>query len=82
MGASPTIWLRNLRLDAVDKHLRTKPGMSITEVALLYGFGHMGRFSHYFYQRFGHHPSSLKHEGYKHAIKNHAANDCALPDRL
>lgn len=60
VGSSPMIWLRNLRLDAVDEHLKTKPGTSITDVALLYGFGHMGRFSGYFHKRFGYHPSSLK----------------------
>ena len=60
IGSSPMIWLRNLRLDAVDEHLKTKPGMSVTDTALLYGFGHMGRFSGYFHKRFGYHPSSLK----------------------
>ena len=60
IGSSPMVWLRNLRLDAVDNHLKTKPGMNITDVALLYGFEHMGRFSGYFYKRFGYHPSSLK----------------------
>lgn len=60
IGSSPMIWLRNLRLDAVDEHLKTKPGTSITDVALFYGFGHMGRFSGYFHKRFGYHPSSLK----------------------
>ena len=62
MGSSPAIWLRNLRLDAVDEHLKTQPGTSVTDVALLYGFGHMGRFSGYFHKRFGYHPSSLKYQ--------------------
>lgn len=73
MGSSPVIWLRNLRLDAVNEHLKTNPGMSVTEVALLYGFSHMSRFSGYFHKRFGYHPSSLKYEGYKHATQSHSA---------
>ena len=60
IGFSPMVWLRNLRLDAVDEHLKAEPGMNVTDVALLYGFGHMGRFSGYFHKRFGYHPSSLK----------------------
>lgn len=60
MSVSPMVWLRNLRLDAVDEHLKTRPGVSVTDIALLYGFGHMGRFSGYFHKRFGYQPSSLK----------------------
>lgn len=60
LGCPPIVWLRNLRLDAVYTHLLENPRANITEIAMLYGFGHMGRFSGYFYQRFGFHPSSMK----------------------
>lgn len=52
-GATPMELLRNMRLDAVRQCLRLKPGASITETALSFGFGHLGRFSHYYFSRFG-----------------------------
>lgn len=60
IGSSPMIWLRNLRLDAVRNQLQRASGQNITDVALMYGFTHMGRFSSYFYRRFGHYPAALK----------------------
>ncbi len=44
--------LRNMRLDAVRARLRLKPDVSVTETALAHGFGHLGRFSHYYHERF------------------------------
>ncbi|MEZ5477270.1 MAG: helix-turn-helix transcriptional regulator [Thiolinea sp.] len=60
LGVSPIVWLRNLRLEAVHQHLKENPFANITHVALQYGFGHVGRFSGYFHQRFGIYPSDLK----------------------
>ncbi|MBB3181931.1 AraC family transcriptional regulator [Variovorax sp. Sphag1AA] len=52
-GVTPMELLRNLRLDAVRSRLRTQPDLSITETALTFGFGHLGRFSAYYFDRFG-----------------------------
>lgn len=52
-GVSPMDLLRNMRLDAAHAALRAKPHVSVTETALQYGFGHLGRFSAYYRQRFG-----------------------------
>lgn len=52
-GVSPMIWLRNLRLDAARKVLRSNQRASVTEVALAHGFDHLGRFSAYYQDRFG-----------------------------
>ncbi|MDM0036878.1 AraC family transcriptional regulator [Variovorax sp. J22P271] len=52
-GVTPMELLRNLRLDAVRSRLRAQPDLSITETALTFGFGHLGRFSAYYFDRFG-----------------------------
>jgi len=59
-GVSPMVMLRNLRLDAVRRVLRSRLAgapvtstTSVTSVALDHGFGHLGRFSAYYRQRFG-----------------------------
>jgi len=52
-GVSPMMMLRNLRLDAVHDVLRSRPATHVTSVALDHGFGHLGRFSAYYRQRFG-----------------------------
>jgi len=52
-GVAPMILLRNLRLEAARDKLLANPGVSVTEVALEYGFGHLGRFSAYYRERFG-----------------------------
>jgi len=51
-GVGPMVWLRHLRLDAARRQLEQGHGR-ITEVALDYGFGHLGRFSSYYKDRFG-----------------------------
>lgn len=60
IGESPTAWLRNIRLDEVYRHLENNPESKVADIALLYGFGHMGRFAGYFFQRFGKYPSAMK----------------------
>jgi AraC-like DNA-binding protein len=62
-GVSPMELLRCRRLDAARAVLRMNPGASITETALTYGFGHLGRFSQYYHERFGELPSQTKAHG-------------------
>lgn len=52
-GVSPMVLLRNMRLDAVRHTLQTSPGANVTTIALDHGFGHLGRFSAYYRERFG-----------------------------
>ncbi|NLZ12221.1 MAG: AraC family transcriptional regulator [Alcaligenaceae bacterium] len=47
------VLLRNMRLDAVRHTLQTSPGANVTTIALDHGFGHLGRFSAYYRERFG-----------------------------
>ena len=56
-GESPMTLLRNMRLDAVRSRLRERPGHCVTDAALEFGFGHLGRFSCYYRERFGELPS-------------------------
>lgn len=56
-GESPMTLLRNMRLDAVRTRLRERPGHCVTDAALEFGFGHLGRFSSYYRERFGELPS-------------------------
>ncbi|MFD1007177.1 AraC family transcriptional regulator [Oceanisphaera ostreae] len=50
---SPMEHMRNLRLEAARKSLLNSQSLSVTEVALTYRFTHLGRFSNYYYERFG-----------------------------
>ena len=59
-GVTPMELLRNRRLDAVRARLRLQPEMSVTETALALGFGHPGRFSQYYFERFGELPSQTQ----------------------
>ncbi len=52
-GVAPMVLLRNMRLEAARARLLGDPLASVTEVALEYGFGHLGRFSAYYRERFG-----------------------------
>lgn len=52
-GQTPMERLRNLRLEAVRECLLGRRDLSITEVALEHGFGHLGRFARYYRERFG-----------------------------
>lgn len=52
-GVAPMVLLRQVRLDAARARLLADPFASVTEVALEYGFGHLGRFSAYYRERFG-----------------------------
>lgn len=50
---TPMERLRALRLEAARERLLARRDLSITEVALAHGFAHLGRFAHYYHQRFG-----------------------------
>ncbi|MFC5459294.1 AraC family transcriptional regulator [Massilia niabensis] len=52
-GVPPMDLLRNMRLDAAQAVLQARPDASVTETALEFGFGHLGRFSAYYRERFG-----------------------------
>jgi AraC-like DNA-binding protein len=51
-GTSPMDLLRGMRLDAARVRLQAGGG-NVTETALEFGFGHLGRFSAYYRERFG-----------------------------
>jgi AraC-like DNA-binding protein len=51
-GIAPMELLRNLRLDAARARLLTDASASVTQTALTFGFGHLGRFSAYYFSRF------------------------------
>lgn len=60
LGRTPTTILRDLRLDAVRERLQASPDTAITELALTHGFGHLGRFSAYYRERFGELPTQTQ----------------------
>ena len=58
VGMSPTAYVRAVRLDRVHAELLALGGAgSVTDVALKWGFVHLGRFSQQYRQRFGVVPS-------------------------
>lgn len=59
-GIGPLAWLKLRRLEAAQRELRSMaPGeTSVTEVALRYGFEHLGRFAADYRRRFGETPSA------------------------
>lgn len=57
-GVSPMRYLRNARFQRVREALRrAPPDASVTEIALSWGFAHMGRFAVEYRKRFGESPS-------------------------
>jgi AraC-like DNA-binding protein len=57
-GISPMRYLRNARFEkARDALRRAQPEESVTEIAMAWGFSHMGRFSVEYRKRFGERPS-------------------------
>ena len=59
-GVAPMDMLRNIRLDAARKRLLTQEGANITETAFAFDFGHLGRFSAYYRERFGELPKQTR----------------------
>jgi AraC-like DNA-binding protein len=57
-GTSPMRYLRNARFEKAREALRrAQPEESVTEIAMTWGFSHMGRFSIEYRKRFGERPS-------------------------
>jgi AraC-like DNA-binding protein len=57
-GVSPMQYLRKARLEKVNETLlKSGANASVTEVAMTWGFSHLGRFSSEYRRRFGEHPS-------------------------
>ncbi|MDT4843377.1 HTH-type transcriptional activator RhaS [compost metagenome] len=52
-GQAPMERLRNLRLEAARERLLQRRELSITEVALEFGFANLGRFASYYRERYG-----------------------------
>jgi AraC-like DNA-binding protein len=59
---TPSAYVRVRRLNAVKREIvgRGEVGKSITEIAMHYGFGHLGRFSTAYREHFGHSPSEAQ----------------------
>lgn len=56
VGSSPTAWIRSRRLERAHADLRAAEpgdGTTVTEVAMRWGFSHLGRFSVRYRERFG-----------------------------
>ncbi len=63
-GQSPMQYIRARKLDAVHQILKQSyTEVSVTEIALKFGFNHLGRFSQYYREKFGESPSTT--------LKNH-----------
>jgi len=57
-GTTPLSFLRDRRLDRVHEALlKARPGDTVTETAMAWGFTHLGRFSQVYRKRFGQSPS-------------------------
>lgn len=59
-GVAPMDLVRNMRLDAVRGRLQSRPDANITDTAFEFGFGHLGRFSAYYRERFGELPKETR----------------------
>lgn len=57
-GVGPMAWLRDIRLEEARRKILAHSPNSITDIALAVGFGHLGRFSAYYKDRFGELPSA------------------------
>ncbi|MCK9511961.1 MAG: AraC family transcriptional regulator [Pigmentiphaga sp.] len=73
-GLAPMAWLRQRRLEAARELLQRQPERSVTDIALEFGFGHLGRFSAYYRQRYGELPSDTGPPA------GHESRRCALAD--
>jgi AraC-like DNA-binding protein len=52
-GVGPMVWLRHVRLEAARRMLESDADCLVTDAAMEFGFGHLGRFSAYYRERFG-----------------------------
>lgn len=61
LDTTPVAYIRDRRLDAVRRALLEAipgEGVTVTEVAVRWGFSHLGNFSMVYRQRFGESPST------------------------
>ena len=65
LGTTPTLYLRSVRLERARAELREldPTRATVAEVARRWGFGHLGRFSGTYRQRFGEYPSETLQRG-------------------
>ena len=56
-NTTPQLFLRDLRLQRVHEGLLLGGEAGVTDIALRFGFSHLGRFSAYYEERFGEKPS-------------------------
>lgn len=64
IGLTPSVYIRNIRLNRARRDLRaTTPGdHTVAEIAMKWGFWHLGRFATFYRQLFGESPSqTLRH---------------------
>lgn len=77
---SPMELLREFRLEAVRARLLAEPALPIGEIAMLYGFGHLGRFSQYYKARFGVLPTEARAQAAQARHPGmHPAKPCPSP---
>lgn len=57
-GTSPMAYLRDVRMERVHAELRASHEASVTDVAMKWGFAHLGRFSQEYRKRYGELPSA------------------------
>ncbi|AKU95301.1 Transcriptional regulator, AraC family [Labilithrix luteola] len=62
-GSTPMEFLRERRLERAHQLLSIDEPKAVNEVALECGFTHLGRFSAWYYARFGEHPSATRARG-------------------
>jgi transcriptional regulator GlxA family with amidase domain len=62
LGMSPSVYVRSARLDRVREELVAGAGgASVTDIAMRWGFFHLGRFAQQYRDRFGVLPSETLH---------------------
>lgn len=76
LGIGPQDYIRRCKLEQVHAQLAGPAARSVTEVALDYGFSHLGRFAQAYRQRFGELPSHTwkRHRTTRLAGENQAQN--------
>lgn len=79
-GLSPMALVRRERLGMAREALsRPTEGTTVTQVALAWGFEHLGRFSRYYARQFGELPSDTLRRARVHASGVAAGADCVAP---
>lgn len=66
VGMSPTAYVRAVRLDRVHAELLSGGAASVTDVAMKWGFFHLGRFAQQYRERFGVRPSQTARRATAH----------------